>query len=49
MGNANTYDGKIIKDPFELPEFVNWLRRSTRDTTCVLLPVRITSTRISSL
>ena len=37
MGNANTYDGKIIKDPFELPEFVNWLRRSTRDTTCVLL------------
>ena len=28
---------KIINDPFELLEFVNWLRRSTRDTACVLL------------
>lgn len=41
MGNANAsanaYDGKIINDPFELLEFVNWLRRSTRDTACVLL------------
>ena len=37
MGNANTYDGKIIKDPFELPEFVSWLCRSTRDIACVLL------------
>ena len=27
----------MIGDPFELPEFVNWLRRSTRDTACVLL------------
>lgn len=35
--NANAYDGKIINDPFELLEFVNWLRRSTRDTACVLL------------
>lgn len=38
--NANAhdaYDGKIIKDPFALLEFVNWLRRSTRDTACVLL------------
>lgn len=42
MANANAnahdaYDGKIINDPFELLEFVNWLRRSTRDTACVLL------------
>lgn len=38
MGNAHdAYDGKIINDPFELPEFVNWLRRSTRDIACVLL------------
>ncbi len=28
---------KIINDPFELLEFVHWLRRSTRDTACVLL------------
>lgn len=42
MANANAnahdaYDGKIINDPFELLEFVNWLRRSTRDIACVLL------------
>lgn len=38
MGNAHdAYDGKTINDPFELLEFVNWLRRSTRDTACVLL------------
>lgn len=38
--NANAhdaYDGIIINDQFELLEFVNWLRRSTRDTACVLL------------
>lgn len=37
MGNANTYDGRTIVDSFELLEFVSWLRRSTRDATCVLL------------
>lgn len=37
MGNANTYDGRTIADSFELLEFVSWLRRSTRDATCVLL------------
>lgn len=33
----NAYDGMTIKDPFALLEFVNWLRRSTRDVPCVLL------------
>lgn len=33
----NAYDGTTISDPFALPEFVNWLRRSTRDVPCVLL------------
>lgn len=37
IGNANTYDGRTIADSFELLEFVSWLRRSTRDATCVLL------------
>ncbi len=33
----NAYDGTTIRDPFALPEFVNWLRGSTRDVACALL------------
>ena len=32
-----SYDGKVIKDSFTLSEFVNWLRKSSRDIACVLL------------
>lgn len=33
-------DGMIIRDTFELSDFVNWLRRSTRDRICILVSER---------
>ncbi|PAU69839.1 hypothetical protein B1400_0374 [Bifidobacterium italicum] len=32
-----SYDGKVIDDTFTLSEFVNWLRKSSRDVAGVLL------------